>query len=96
MGDAAGLLRSGRCDRALQCAHEAIDADPNHPGGFAAAGWACVGLERLDDARRHFMEASVAASTPEESAGYARQGARLSLVLQQPGVAVEALQGLLG
>jgi tetratricopeptide (TPR) repeat protein len=80
MGDAAGLLRSRRYDRALQCAREAIDSDPNNPAAFAAAGWALVGVGQFGDAAAEFAEAWVAASDGHRGrVEYARQAGRCYL-----------------
>ncbi len=79
MSDAAGLLRTGRHERALRCAQEAIEGDPNHPGGFAAAGWASLGLDHSQRAADYFLEAR-SASTGTERANYTRQAARCLLV----------------
>ncbi len=76
--DAAQLLRKERYGRALTVAEEGIDADPNNPGVFFAAGWALLGLERPDDARKMFEEAREAADGDEQSRA-ARQAARSAL-----------------
>lgn len=78
VADAAQLLDRERWDRALAVAEEGIDADPNNPGVFFAAGWALVGLERPDEARSMFEEARDAADGDQRSLG-ARQAARAAL-----------------
>jgi tetratricopeptide (TPR) repeat protein len=78
VGDAARLLERERWDRALAVAEEGIEADPNNAGVFFAAGWALVGLERMDAACKMFEEARDAADGDERSRA-ARQAARAAL-----------------
>lgn len=78
VADAAQLLRRERWERALTVAEEGIEADPNNPGVFFAAGWALVALERPDAATEMFEEARDAADGDERSRG-ARQAARAAL-----------------
>ena len=75
MADTSQLLQNERYERALKVAEEAIDADPNNPSGFFAAGWALVACERFDDARAMFEEARDASSGDQRSLG-CRQAAR--------------------
>jgi tetratricopeptide (TPR) repeat protein len=78
VADAAQLLRRERYERALAIANEGIDADPNNPGTFFAAAWALLGLDRPDEARRHFEEARDAADGDEKSRA-ARQAGRAAM-----------------
>jgi tetratricopeptide (TPR) repeat protein len=81
MSDAAGLLKSGRYERALACAEEAIEGDPNHPGGFAAAGSASIGLGRMREAAEHFLEAHAAGDEVTVNAGtHAKLAAKCLLI----------------
>lgn len=84
------LLRRKRYERALAAVEEAIEDDPNNPAGFIAAGWAQIGLERLDDARSMFIEAAQANDGDERSATI-RQAARLTLALDGPLAALARL-----
>lgn len=86
VADAAQLLRRERWQRALDVSREGIEADPNNPGVFFAAGWALIGLERPDDARAMFEEARDAADGDERSLG-ARQAARAALAGGNSGLA---------
>lgn len=86
VADAAQLLRNERYKRALTVAEEGIDADPNNPGVFSAAGWALYCLERPDDARKMFEEARDAASGDERSRA-ARQAGRAALAGGNPSLA---------
>jgi tetratricopeptide (TPR) repeat protein len=82
MNDAAGLLTNGRYELALKCAEEAIDGDPNHPGGFAAAGHALCGLGRFEEAIWKFQEADTASDPEGRRDGvYARMCARCLFVV---------------
>lgn len=75
VADALQLLHNDRYERALQVAQEAVDADPNNPIGFFAAGWSLIGLERFEDARPMFEEARDA-STGDQRSLASRQAAR--------------------
>ena len=79
VADASQLLRNQRYERALKVAEEGIDADPNNPGVFFAAGWALVGLKRFEEAQQMFEEARDAATGNERSRA-ARQAARAAFV----------------
>jgi tetratricopeptide (TPR) repeat protein len=84
------LLRRKRYVRAATAAKEAIDDDPNNPAGFIAAGWAQIGLKRLDEARALFTEAAEAGDGDARSAAV-RQAARLTLALDGPRAALARL-----
>lgn len=86
IADAAQLLSHDRFERALTVANEAIDADPNNPNGFFAAGWALVGLERFDEAREMFEEARDASHGDQRSLG-SRQSARSAFLAGKPDLA---------
>lgn len=88
IGDATQLLQNERYERALKVAEEAIDADPNNPSGFFAAGWALVASERFDDARAMFEEARDASSGDQRSLG-CRQAARSAFLAGKREVAYE-------
>ncbi|MDX6587253.1 MAG: hypothetical protein QOI31_1726 [Solirubrobacterales bacterium] len=77
--DAAKLLSRGRYERALQVATEGIEADPNNPAVFFAAGWAYAGLDDSAQAQAMFEEARDAADGDECSRA-ARQAARAALI----------------
>jgi tetratricopeptide (TPR) repeat protein len=77
LSDTGELLRRGRWDRALTLAEEAIADDPNNPAAFTAAGWALMGLERLPEAQRSFLESAEAADGDTRSRA-TRQAARLA------------------
>ncbi len=89
--DTGELLRRRRFDRALQVAEEAIDADPNNPAAFLAAGWALLGLGRLEEAREQFSEAA-AASDGDARSSNNRKVARLTFVLEGPEAALASLR----
>ena len=84
------LLRRKRYDRAATAAKEAIEDDPNNPAGFIAAGWAQIGLKRLDEARALFTEAAEASDGDARSAAV-RQTARLTFALDGPRAALARL-----
>jgi tetratricopeptide (TPR) repeat protein len=86
VADAAQLLARHRWERALAVAEEGIEADPNNPGVFSAAGWALLGMDRMDDARLMFEEARDAADGDERSQA-ARQAARAALAGGKPELA---------
>jgi tetratricopeptide (TPR) repeat protein len=75
IADVTQLLQHERFERALKVSEEAIDADPNNPHGFFAAGWSHVGLENFDEARAMFEEARDASRGDQRSLG-SRQAAR--------------------
>jgi tetratricopeptide (TPR) repeat protein len=78
VADAAQLLDRERWERALMVAEEGIEADPNNPGVFEAAGWALLSMDRLDEARQMFEEARDASDGDARSRA-ARQAARAAL-----------------
>jgi hypothetical protein len=82
LSDAAKLLRAGRHQRALSCALEAIDGDPNNPSGFAAAAWATFNLGQPLKAVEWFLEAR-AAATDHRKSDYSREAARCLLVAEE-------------
>jgi len=86
---ASVLLGQHRYERALAAAHEAIEDHPADPNGSVAAGWACWGLRRPEDARSHFLEAARASArrSPEMDAIHVRAvllASRLAFVLEGP------------
>jgi tetratricopeptide (TPR) repeat protein len=93
---AAGLLRRGRPERALQFAEHAIDDDPNNPGGYLSAVWACLGLERPETAREYFREAASAAEEIDARSAAARRAVRLTFALEgaQPALAELPVENL--
>jgi len=88
--DVAELLRRGRWERALALAEEAIHDDPNNPAAFTAAGWALLGLKRLPDAKKQFVETAQASDGDTRSRA-ARQAARLSFAISGPEEALRVL-----
>jgi tetratricopeptide (TPR) repeat protein len=90
IADTGELLRRGRYDRALAVAQEAIGDDPNNPAGFRAAAWSLLGLARLEEAHRCFLECASAADG-DERAEALRQAARLSYLLDSPEGALAVL-----
>lgn len=88
---AGALLEDSRCERALAAAEEAIEDDPNNRGGFIAAGWALLGLERPDEARKYFREATHCGKGDGRHCAR-RQAARLTFLLEGPDAAIKELQ----
>jgi tetratricopeptide (TPR) repeat protein len=95
LADAAKLLRALRFQRALPLAEEAISDDPLNPVAFSTAGWALLGLGRLDEARGMFTEAAVAAESRPQRAELTRHASRIRFALGERDEAVEALQRVL-
>ncbi|MGW5277771.1 hypothetical protein ACWEQP_35760 [Streptomyces sp. NPDC004044] len=100
--DATELLRHSRYERALSVAHQAIENDPNNDTAFMAAGWACRGLERPEEARDFFREAAEATefTRPQDLATAERHvhsvllAARLTFALEGPQAAMSELASL--
>jgi Tfp pilus assembly protein PilF len=100
--DATELLRHKRYKRALGVTEQAIEDDPNNDTAFMAAGWACRGLERAEDARNFFREAAQATdySSPEDFETRERHvhavllAARLTYALEGPQAAYSELAQL--
>ena len=90
IADTGQLLRRRRWERALGLAEQASDDDPNNPAAFRAAGWALLGLERLDDAKQAFLECADAADGDERSEAL-RQAARLEFALSDAQSALKLL-----
>jgi tetratricopeptide (TPR) repeat protein len=88
---AAELLNNERYERARGVAEQAIDDDPNNPGGFVAAAWALLGLDQPEEARAMFREAAEC-SASETIIRARRNAARLTFVLEGPEAALEELQ----
>jgi tetratricopeptide (TPR) repeat protein len=93
--DAGRLLDQRRFDRALPLAEEAISDDPLNPAAFGAAGWALLGLGKVEESHDHFAEAAVAAEGTEHAA-YTRRQARVAFALDRSAAAEQALRQVVG
>lgn len=90
IADAGSLLDDNRYERALVAAEEAIQDDPTNRSGFVAAGWALLGLERVDEARSFFREAAQCGKGDGAHSAL-RQAARLTFLLAGPEEALKEL-----
>jgi hypothetical protein len=89
--DAGRLLETQRYDRALEAAKQAIDDDPTNPATFSAAGWACLGLAQLVEARTYFREEAEAGHVGDVASAARRKAARTTLALETPLAALAEL-----
>jgi hypothetical protein len=90
LADVAELLRRNRWERALALSEEAMADDPNNPAAFSSAGWASLGLKRLNDAQKHFLESAQASDGDTRSCA-TRQAARLAFAISGPDEALRVL-----